>query len=89
MSKVQKIMTQPINLIFRFLQNKSRIQVWLYEQTDLRIEGQIIGFDEYMNLVLDNAEELSMKKKTRKGLGRILLKGENITLMMATEPPPP
>eukprot|EP00287_Rhodomonas_sp_CCMP768_P002398 CAMPEP_0196718114 /NCGR_PEP_ID=MMETSP1091-20130531/1394_1 /TAXON_ID=302021 /ORGANISM="Rhodomonas sp., Strain CCMP768" /LENGTH=82 /DNA_ID=CAMNT_0042058693 /DNA_START=222 /DNA_END=470 /DNA_ORIENTATION=+ len=81
-------MTQPINLIFRFLQNKSRIQVWLYEQTDLRIEGQIIGFDEYMNLVLDNAEELSMKKKTRKGLGRILLKGENITLMMATEPPP-
>mmetsp|Transcript_43869 Transcript_43869/g.103292 ORF Transcript_43869/g.103292 Transcript_43869/m.103292 type:complete len:89 (+) Transcript_43869:219-485(+) len=86
MSKVQKIMTQPINLIFRFLQNKSRIQVWLFEQTDLRIEGQIIGFDEYMNLVLDNAEELSMKKKTRKGLGRILLKGENITLMMATDP---
>eukprot|EP00288_Rhodomonas_lens_P015558 CAMPEP_0177713482 /NCGR_PEP_ID=MMETSP0484_2-20121128/12965_1 /TAXON_ID=354590 /ORGANISM="Rhodomonas lens, Strain RHODO" /LENGTH=81 /DNA_ID=CAMNT_0019225379 /DNA_START=240 /DNA_END=485 /DNA_ORIENTATION=- len=79
-------MTQPINLIFRFLQNKSRIQVWLFEQTDLRIEGQIIGFDEYMNLVLDNAEELSMKKKTRKGLGRILLKGENITLMMATDP---
>mmetsp|Transcript_66314 Transcript_66314/g.138231 ORF Transcript_66314/g.138231 Transcript_66314/m.138231 type:complete len:90 (-) Transcript_66314:216-485(-) len=88
MSKLQKIMTQPINLIFRFLQNKSRIQVWLYEQTDLRIEGQIIGFDEYMNLVLDNAEELSMKKKTRKALGRILLKGENITLMMATDTPP-
>lgn len=72
------------NLIFRFLQNKTRIQVWLYENTDLRIEGRIIGFDEYMNLVLDDAEELQVKKKTRKALGRILLKGDNITLMMST-----
>jgi hypothetical protein len=83
-SKVQRVMTQPINLIFRFLQNvsrgvvgvaaatgrarqrvreggraqrdakhalalcaattaqKSRIQVWLYEQTSMRLEGRII-----------------------------------------------
>merc|ERR1712093_645733 len=81
--KVQKIMTQPINLIFRFLQNKQRIQIWLYENADLRIEGRIIGFDEYMNLVLDDAEEIQKKKGTRKSLGRILLKGDNITLMMA------
>jgi len=40
------------------------------------------GFDEYMNVVLDDAEELSIKKKSRKPLGRILLKGDNITLMM-------
>jgi small nuclear ribonucleoprotein E len=77
-------MTQPINLIFRFLQSKSRIQFWLFEQKDMRIEGRIIGFDEYMNLVLDEAEEISLKKKTRKPLGRILLKGDNITLMMNT-----
>jgi small nuclear ribonucleoprotein E len=72
------------NLIFRFLQSKSRIQFWLFEQKDMRIEGRIIGFDEYMNLVLDEAEEISLKKKTRKPLGRILLKGDNITLMMNT-----
>ena len=41
------------------------------------------GFDEYMNLVLDNAEEVDMKKNTRKSLGRILLKGDNITLMQS------
>lgn len=70
-------------MIFRFLQNKTRIQVWLFEQTDLRIEGRIIGFDEYMNLVLDDAEEVALKKKTRKVLGRIMLKGDNITLLMA------
>ena len=48
----------------------------------MRIEGRIIGFDEYMNLTLDEAQELDLKKKTRKPLGRILLKGDNITLMM-------
>ncbi|KAG5617727.1 hypothetical protein H5410_017551 [Solanum commersonii] len=83
-TKVQRIMTQPINLIFRFLQSKARIQIWLFEQKDLRIEGRIIGFDEYMNLVLDDAEEVNVKKKTSKQLGRILLKGDNITLMMNT-----
>ncbi|KAH0993310.1 hypothetical protein GBA52_004793 [Prunus armeniaca] len=83
-TKVQRIMTQPINLIFRFLQSKARIQIWLFEQKDQRIEGRIIGFDEYMNLVLDEAEEVSIKKNTRKSLGRILLKGDNITLMMNT-----
>jgi len=80
-TRVQKIMTQPINLIFRFLQSKQRIVVWLYDQPDMRVEGRIIGFDEYMNLVLDEAEEVSVKRKTRKPLGRILLKGDNITLM--------
>ncbi|KAG2407641.1 uncharacterized protein HKW66_Vig0024630 [Vigna angularis] len=84
-TKVQRVMTQPINLIFRFLQSKARIQIWLFEQKDLRIEGRIIqGFDEYMNLVLDDAEEVNIKKKSKKTLGRILLKGDNITLMMST-----
>ncbi|GFU04851.1 probable small nuclear ribonucleoprotein E [Nephila pilipes] len=87
--KVQKVMVQPINLIFRYLQNKSRIQVWLYENVHTRIEGHIIGFDEYMNLVLDGAEEITKKQgnEERKMLGRILLKGENITLLMNTEKP--
>ncbi|KAF0697750.1 Aste57867_11582 [Aphanomyces stellatus] len=85
MNKVQKPMTQPINLIFRFLQNKSRVQIWLYEQVNTRIEGRIMGFDEYMNLVLDDAEELDVKNLKRIPLGRILLKGDTITLMMAAD----
>ncbi len=83
-TKVQKIMTQPINLMFRFLQSKQKVQIWLFDQADVRVEGRIIGFDEYMNLVLDEAEEVSMKRKTRKALGRILLKGDNITLIQTT-----
>ena len=72
-AKVQKVMVQPINLIFRYLQNRSRIQ------------GYIIGFDEYMNLVLDDAEEILLKKNTRKEIGRILLKGDNISLIQQVQ----
>ncbi|XP_013774434.1 small nuclear ribonucleoprotein E-like [Limulus polyphemus] len=86
--KIQKVMVQPINLIFRYLQNRARIQIWLYENVNLRIEGHIIGFDEYMNLVLDEAEEIHIKTKQRKQVGRILLKGENITLIMSTQSMP-
>lgn len=79
--KVQKVMIQPINLIFRYLQNRSRVSVWLPETTHVRIEGHIIGFDEYMNLVLDEAEEVNSKSSTRRQVGRIMLKGDNITLI--------
>jgi small nuclear ribonucleoprotein E len=81
-TKRQKVMTQPINQIFRLLQNKARVQVMLFEQNNVRIEGVIIGFDEYMNLVLDEADELNIKKKSRKSIGRILLKGDNICVLM-------
>jgi len=82
--RIQKVMTQPINVIFKYLQSKAVVQIWLFEQTDLRIEGTIMGFDEYMNLVLDNAEEVNKKKGTRRQVGRILLKGDNIAVITNT-----
>lgn len=78
---MKKVVVQPVNLIFRHLQNRSRVQVWLIENVKTRIEGYIIGFDEYMNLVLDEVEEVNMKTKNRKKLGSILLKGDNVTLI--------
>ncbi|RKP27281.1 LSM domain-containing protein [Syncephalis pseudoplumigaleata] len=71
------------NLIFRYLQNKATVSIWLYEQHHARIEGRIIGFDEFMNVVLDDAVEVDNKKKTRKEIGRILLKGDNITVIQS------
>lgn len=76
-------MTQPINLIFRFLQNRTRVEIWLYDNADTRIQGCIIGFDEYMNLVLDDAVEIQQKRDTSQKLGRILLKGDTITMLTA------
>jgi small nuclear ribonucleoprotein E len=56
--------------------------VWIFENVNSRIEGAIVGFDEYMNLVLDDAEEYNIKTSNkRKTLGRIMLKGDNITLI--------
>ncbi|CAB9504361.1 Small nuclear ribonucleoprotein E [Seminavis robusta] len=84
--RVKKVMTLPINVIFSHLQKKTRVRVGLYEDTRLQIEGQIIGFDEYMNMVLDDAVEIDSKKNKRVEVGRILLKGDSITMLQEAQP---
>ena len=76
--------------------------IWLYGNTSIRIQGTIIGFDEYMNLVLDNAEEIKQvcvvqsfkpsadgelqdSSKERTELGRIMLKGDSISVLQTAE----
>jgi small nuclear ribonucleoprotein E len=67
--------------LFSFLRTGKSVEIWLYENTDIRIEGVIKGFDEYMNLVLEDAVEVSTKKSGRKPIGTILLKGDNLALV--------
>jgi len=78
----------PINFIFKLLQQHSTVQIWLYEQLSIRIEGKIRGFDEFMNLVIDDAVEVKQVTKTnpeekRRALGQILLKGDNVSLIQS------
>ncbi|MBZ3882502.1 Small nuclear ribonucleoprotein E [Sciurus carolinensis] len=61
-------MVQPINLIFRYFQNRRLMQVWLYEQVNIRTEGCVIGFDDYVNLVLEDAEDHNFEKYLSKSL---------------------
>ena len=61
------------------------MQIWLFEQPEIKFEGKIVGFDEYMNLVLDDSEEFNVKKGTRSHIGRIMLKGDNISLVRAAD----
>jgi small nuclear ribonucleoprotein E len=63
------------------IQKKTRVRLWLYEDTRMFMEGIIIGFDEYMNVVLDDAVEMDTKKNSRLPVGRCLLKGDSITLI--------
>ncbi|AXA49690.1 small nuclear ribonucleoprotein E [Malassezia restricta] len=78
----QKVMLQPINVIFRHLQQQTRVSLWLYDNVEYRLEGKIIGFDEFMNVTLDEVEEVRTgAPMERKPLGRLLLKGDNITLI--------
>jgi len=55
----------------------------------MALEGQIVGFDEYMNMTLDKAVECDLKTGKRTEVGRILLKGDAVTLMQNANPPPP
>lgn len=81
----KKTMIPPINLIFKYLQQQSPVTIWLYEQTQLRIQGKIRGFDEFMNVVVDDAVEVSTNDGSKESLGRILLKGDNITLISSLD----
>ena len=57
------------------------MKIWLFEDTRMAIEGQIIGFDEYMNMTLDGAAEVDTKTGKKVDVGRIMLKGDAITLL--------
>ena len=80
------MLTQPVNVLYKQLQEKKRVQVWLYANKSTRLEGVILGFDEYMNFVLGSCDEIDLKKKTKKPLGTILLKGDTITLVAPVAP---
>ena len=42
-------------------------------------EGNIIGLDEYMNLVIQNTHEINLKTDETTDLGLIMLKGDTIS----------
>jgi small nuclear ribonucleoprotein E len=81
-----RLLTKINSIAFINFQKKTRVRLWLYEDTRLQIEGQIIGFDEYMNMVLDDAVEIDSKKNKREDVGRILLKGDSITMLQEAQP---
>ena len=91
-SNKTKGVVPPINCIFDYLQQQTTVTFWLYEQTGIRIRGKISGFDEFMNIVIDDAIQISVNNMTgvedmskSKKLGKIMLKGDNITLMTSVD----
>jgi len=76
------VLSLPTTIISQcIVQDKKRVKIWLYEDTRMKLEGQIIGFDEYMNMTLDDAVEVDTKTGKKSEIGRILLKGDAITLL--------
>ncbi|NWT22596.1 RUXE protein, partial [Cardinalis cardinalis] len=66
--------------VFGALQ-RSRIQVWLYEQVNMRIEGCIILWGR-AGLGLSHPKTRP-HSRSRWVPGRIMLKGDNITLLQS------
>ena len=49
------------------------------------IRGNLLGFDQHMNLLLDSSEEIYAEGET-KSLGSIIVRGDNVVMI---SPPPP
>ena len=48
------------------------------------IRGNLLGFDQHMNLLLDESEEIPTEGES-KGLGTIVVRGDNVVMI---SPPP-
>lgn len=65
-------MPLPLDVLERSVNRKMSLQL-----KDGRVlEGKLVGYDQYMNLVLDEAEE-RQDANTRR-LGTVLLRGNNV-----------
>jgi small nuclear ribonucleoprotein E len=76
-----KLTVPPISQIYKWLTGKCLVEIWTFDRPNSRFQGIIRGFDEYMNVVLDQTVEVQIKKDLKRSLGRIMLKGDTITLV--------
>lgn len=69
----------PTHLLERVLQQK--VVLVLKDSRELR--GRLLGVDEHMNLVLDDAEETT--REVTRHLGRVVLRGSNLVSLNAPQ----
>ncbi|AFM97849.1 LSM domain-containing protein [Encephalitozoon hellem ATCC 50504] len=64
--------TLPLEKLYDFLSKSTDVEIW---EKDIRTKhrGRIVGFDEYMNLVIDN------------GAKRYLLKGDCVCVVLGKD----
>jgi len=48
------------------------------------LRGILQGYDQHMNLVLEQAEEISDDNSTQKRLGMIVIRGDNVMMISPT-----
>ena len=58
-----------------------KVEIWIDHNPGKKFQGIIRGFDEWMNLVLDQADEIDVKKGLVVRIGRIVLKGDTISVV--------
>ncbi len=65
-------MPHPVKLLEKNLGK----QIELHLKDGRTLKGRLDGFDDYMNLVLEDAEETT--KESQRRLGKIILRGNNV-----------
>jgi small nuclear ribonucleoprotein len=66
----------PINILERNLNKRMSLLL----KDGRMLEGVLIGFDEYMNMVLDDTQET--KDETVKKMGKVILRGNNVVTIV-------
>ncbi|MBI5000524.1 MAG: RNA-binding protein [Euryarchaeota archaeon] len=69
-------MAMPLNILEKSV--SKRVSVMLKDGRSL--EGKLAGFDEYMNMVLEETEE-TKEQQTRR-LGTVILRGNNLVAIV-------
>jgi U6 snRNA-associated Sm-like protein LSm5 len=71
---------QPLALIDKCIGSR----IWVLMKGDKELVGTLRGFDEYVNMVLDDVTEFEVTRTGRKeiALDQILLNGANICMMI-------
>ena len=71
-------MALPLDVLERSMNKKMALQL-----KDGRVlEGKLVGYDQYMNLVLEETEE--RHQETQRRLGTVVLRGNNVVTIMPT-----
>ncbi|MCH4815778.1 MAG: LSM domain-containing protein [Saccharolobus sp.] len=66
------------------LENLLDKSILIIVRWDIRIKGTLKGFDNHLNVLLTDAEEIIDETKSRK-LGTIVIRGDSITYIYAVE----
>ena len=77
----RKALEPPLHILFGYLKEEKRVRVHLNQNSKMIIEGKLVGFDEFMNIVLDDAYEIYLNKKSRSALGTLMLRGECVGIV--------
>lgn len=78
-SKSDNVM--PISGVFKLMQQRRTVKVWLQGERAVYLKGVICGFDEFMNVTLGECEEV--KRGNTRSLGTIVVKGDCVAMLSA------
>lgn len=66
-------MVMPMNMLEKSMNRK----ISLLLKDNRLLEGKLVGYDDYMNMVLEETEETAMNNNIRR-LGTVLIRGNNV-----------
>ena len=73
---------RPMDLLSRSLNS----QVLVKLKGDRELRGRLRGYDQHLNLILDDAEDLS--EEPIQELGTVILRGDNVIFLSPSKPLP-